>query len=95
MFWEVRNGFYDKLHFFTLFRSKMKMFIWAYYFPASNRPKVLKSRKSAENRTFLEIEHFGTRKPSINDSVLKGLGVVPLIAELLALSGSFSHIMLF
>ena len=74
MFWEVKNGFYDKLHFFALFRSEMKTFIWAYYFPASNRQKVLKSGKSAEKRIFLEIEHFGTRKPSINDSVLKGLG---------------------
>ena len=73
----------------------MKMFIWAYYFPASNRPKVLKSGKSAEKRTFLEIEHFGTRKPSINDSVLKGLGWWSKITELLALFGSFSHIMLF
>jgi hypothetical protein len=73
----------------------MNMFIWAYYFPASNRPKVLKSGKSAEKRTFLEIEHFGTRKPPINDSVLKGPGGPFKFPELLALFSSFSHIMLF
>ena len=73
-----QNGFYDKLHFFALFRSEMKTFIWDCYFPASNRPKVLKSGKSAEKSTWVVNERSGPRKPSINDSVLKGLGGVRL-----------------
>ena len=32
----------EKEHFFTPFRSEMEMSIWAYVFPGSNRPKVLK-----------------------------------------------------
>ena len=52
----------------------MKTFIWDCYFPASNRSKVLKSWKSAEKSTWVVNERSGPRKPSINDSVLKGLG---------------------
>ena len=32
----------EKEHFFAPFRSEMEMSIWAYVFPGSNRPKVLK-----------------------------------------------------
>ena len=32
----------EKEHFFDPFRSEMEMSIWAYVFPGSNRPKVLK-----------------------------------------------------
>ena len=32
----------EKEHLFAPFRSEMEMSIWAYVFPGSNRPKVLK-----------------------------------------------------
>ena len=73
----------------------MKTSIWAYDFPGSNRPKVLKSWKRAEKSARGVNERSGARKACAWRGLCKGLGWASLSCGIYGRFLTFSLIMLF
>ena len=73
----------------------MKTSVWAYDFPGSNRPKVLKSGKRAEKSARGVNERSGARKACAWRGLCKGLGWASLNGSIYGGFLTFSLIMLF